>query len=131
MCILKVEKEKYMKLNGVQLGAADAKKLADFYTKAFGEPKWAMPGDWYGWDIGSGHLFFGPHSEVKGKASEPQRVMISIETDDVASLFNILISAGGIEVAKPHNPSLESKDFWQATIADPEGNYLQLASPME
>lgn len=120
-----------MKLNGVQIGAADAKKLADFYTKAFGEPKWAMPGDWYGWDIGFGHLFFGPHSEVNGVASEPQRVMIAIEAEDVASSFDILIAAGGTEVAKPHNPSPESKDFWQATVADPEGNYLQLASPME
>lgn len=46
-----------MKLNGVQMGAEDAKKLAEFYTKAFGEPKWAMPGDWYGWDLGSGHIF--------------------------------------------------------------------------
>lgn len=120
-----------MKLNGVQIGAVDAKKLAEFYTKAFGEPKWAMPGDWYGWDIGSGHLFFGPHSDVKGIAVEPQRIMIALESDDVADSFYKLIKAGGTEIAKPNNPSPDSKDFWQATVADPEGNYLQLASPME
>jgi predicted enzyme related to lactoylglutathione lyase len=120
-----------MKLNGVQIGAADAKKLADFYTKALGEPKWSMPGDWYGWDIGSGHLFFGPHSEVSGKAAEPQRVMIALEASDVTASFNDLIAAGATEIAKPYNPDPETKDFWQATVADPEGNYLQLASPME
>lgn len=119
-----------MNLNGVQLGAADAKALADFYTKTFGEPKWAMPGDWYGWDIGSGHLFFGPHSEVHGTASEPQRIMIAFESQDVQADFDTLIAAGGTEIAKPYNPDPENKEFWQATVADPEGNYLQLASPM-
>jgi len=118
-----------MKLNGVQLGSENAKKLAEFYTKAFGEPKWAMPGDWYGWDIGSGHLFFGPHSEVTGQASQPQRVMIAFEDENVAEAFNKLIAAGGTEIAKPYNPDPNNKDFWQATVADPDGNYLQLASP--
>ncbi len=118
-----------MNLNGVQMGAEDAKKLAEFYTKAFGEPKWAMPGDWYGWDIGGGHIFFGPHSEVKGKASEPQRIMIALEAKDVQKSYDKLIKAGGKEVAKPYCPDPESKEFMQATVADPEGNYLQLASP--
>ncbi len=119
-----------MKLNGVQIGAEDAKKLAEFYTKAFGAPKWAMPGDWYGWDIGAGHLYFGPHSEVKGMAAEPQRVMIALEDADVSSAFTKLIEAGGTEIAKPSNPDPDNKDFWLATVADPEGNYLQLSSPM-
>jgi predicted enzyme related to lactoylglutathione lyase len=118
-----------MNLNGVQMGAEDAKKLAEFYTKAFGEPKWAMPGDWFGWDVGGGHIFFGPHSEVKGIAKEPQRIMIALEDKDVVGAFEKLIKAGGTEVAKPYNPDPNSKDFWQATVADPEGNYLQLASP--
>ncbi len=120
-----------MKLNGVQMGAEDAKKLADFYTKAFGKPKWAMPGDWYGWEIGDGNLFFGPHSEVKGKASEPQRIMISFEDKDVPARYEELITAGATEIAKPYHPDPENKEFWQATVADPEGNYLQLASPWE
>ena len=119
-----------MNLNGVQIGAADAKKLAGFYTKAFGEPKWAMPGDWYGWDIGKGHLFLGPHSEVKGRASEPQRVMVALDDKDVQSAFTDLIAAGAKEIAKPYNPDPDNKGFWLATVADPEGNYLQLANPM-
>jgi len=120
-----------MKLNGVQMGAADAKVLAEFYTKAFGEPKWKMPGDWYGWDLGTAHIFFGPHSEVSGKATQPQRVMLAIEDTDVVAAYNKLIDAGGTEVAKPYNPNENNKEFWQATVADPEGNYLQLASPWE
>ena len=121
-----------MKLNGVQIGAEDAKKLAEFYTKAFGEPKWSMPGDWYGWDVGgeSGHLFFGPHSEVKGGAKEPQRIMIALEDSDVQSACDNLIAAGGKEIAKPSNPDPDNKEFFIATVADPEGNFLQLASPM-
>ncbi len=120
-----------MKLNGVQIGAENAKELAKFYTKAFGEPKWAMPSDWFGWDIGSGHLYFGPHSEVKGKSTEPQRVMIALEDTNVASAFAKLIKAGGTEITKPYNPGSDSPDFWLATVADPEGNYLQLSTPMD
>ena len=119
-----------MTLNGVQMGAADAKALAAFYTKAFGEPKWAMPGDWYGWDVGAGHIFFGPHSEVKGTAAEPQRIMLALETDDVEASYDKLIAAGATSVAEPYHPDDEQK-FWQATVADPEGNYLQLASLWE
>jgi predicted enzyme related to lactoylglutathione lyase len=119
-----------MNLNGVQLGAEDAKKLAAFYTKVFGEPKWAMEGDWYGWDVGAGHLFFGPHSEIRGQAREPQRMMIALEDADVQGAFTKCIEAGAREVAAPYNPDPDSKDFWLATVADPEGNYLQLSSPM-
>ena len=119
-----------MKLNGVQMGAENPKELAVFYTKVFGEPKWSMPGDWYGWDIGSGHVFFGPHSEVTGKAMEPQRIMLAFETDDVSQAYDRLIAAGGVEVAKPYQPD-PGQQFWQATVADPQGNYLQLASPWE
>jgi predicted enzyme related to lactoylglutathione lyase len=120
-----------MKLNGVQIGAENAKALAEFYTKAFGEPKWAMPGDWYGWDIGPGHLFFGPHDKVKGKAAEPQRMMIAFECADVVADFTKLIESGGVEIAKPSHPSEDSEDFWLATVADPEGNYIQLSSTMD
>ncbi len=119
-----------MNLNGVQLGAEDAKKLAEFYTKAFGEPKWAMPGDWYGWDIGKGHLYFGPHSEVKGMSAQPQRIMVALEDADVPAAFEKLLAAGAKEIAKPNNPDPNNKEFWLATVADPEGNYLQLSSPM-
>jgi predicted enzyme related to lactoylglutathione lyase len=120
-----------MNLIGVQIGAEDAKKLAEFYEKAFGAPKWSMPDGWYGWDIGTGHLFFGPHSDIKGQAHEPQRIMISLEADDVTSEFARLVEAGAKEVAKPYNPDSTNKDFWLATVADPEGNYLQLSSPMQ
>lgn len=55
--------------------------------------------------------------------------MIAIEADDVSTAFTQLIDAGGTEIAKPYNPDPSNNDFWQATVADPEGNYLQLANP--
>lgn len=118
-----------MELNGVQIGAADPQQLAEFYRAAFGEPKWEMPGDWFGWDIGTGHLFFGPHSEVSGTAAEPQRVMIALTASDVPAAYEKLLSAGGREVAKPNQPDPDQEGFWLATVADPEGNFLQLSSP--
>ncbi len=119
-----------MNLNGVQIGAEDVNKLAEFYKKAFGEPKWAMEDGWYGWDIGSGHLVFGPHDKAKGPSPAPERVMVLFECKDVVADYAKLMEAGATEVAKPYKPDTENGDFWLATAADPEGNYLQLASPM-
>jgi Glyoxalase-like domain len=109
-----------MKLIGVQMGSMDPKRLAEFYIKVFGKAKWEMPGDWYGWDIGGSNLMFGPHSEVGESAKDPKRIMISVEDEDVPKAFAKFIEAGATEIAKPYNPDEASKDFYLATVADPD-----------
>ena len=70
----------------------------------------------------------GPHSELHGKSSFPQRVMIMVEVDDVKSSFDELVALGAPVVAEPYQPQ-EGNDFWLATIEDVDGNYVQLATP--
>ncbi len=118
-----------MKLNGVMLGTENPKNLSDFYTKAFGEPV-MQHDDWYGYSIGGGFIMIGPHSEVKGKTSEPARIMTMIESDDVQKDFESVKAAGAEVIAEPYQPNKDgSPDTWLATLADPDGNYFQLATP--
>lgn len=118
-----------MKLSGVMIGSENPKVLGEFYTKIFGEPGWQQD-DWYGFAVGSGSLMIGPHSEVKGRSQEPARVMIIVESDEVQKDFNLMKQAGAAVIAEPYQPGKDTKpDTWLATLADPDGNYVQLATP--
>jgi predicted enzyme related to lactoylglutathione lyase len=118
-----------MKISGVMIGANDVDTLAAFYTKVLG-PSSFRDGDWYFW-FNQGAVMLGPHSDVKGRNPEPQRMMIMLEVDDVKATFDELKTAGAEVVAEPYRPQENEENFWLATLADPEGNYFQLASPNE
>jgi predicted enzyme related to lactoylglutathione lyase len=71
----------------------------------------------------------GPHDQVKGKNSDPGRVMWNIETSDVKGEFEKLKAAGATVVQEPYQPG-GSAEMWIATFSDPDDNYFQLLSPM-
>jgi predicted enzyme related to lactoylglutathione lyase len=118
-----------MNFNSILVGSADPKRLADFYTRLFGEPMMA-DGGYTGWLIGSGFLTVGPHSEVSGRNSEPGRFIWNIESEDVKADFERFRQAGAEVVAEPYSMEGMPPDTWIATLADPDGNYFQLMSPM-
>lgn len=118
-----------MKYSGVMLGTEDPKALGEFYTKALGEPSF-HEGEWYGWKTGGSQLMLGSHSEVKGQSSTPARIMLTLEVDDVKAEFKRLTDLGATVVAEPYQPD-ETSGMWLATVADPDGNYLQLSMPWE
>jgi predicted enzyme related to lactoylglutathione lyase len=72
----------------------------------------------------------GAHSEVHGKSATPQRIMISIEVADVNEAFATLVGLGAKVVAEPYKPETD-RDFFLATVEDPDGNYVQLAPPWD
>jgi hypothetical protein len=72
-----------LNFNSVMIGSMQPKVLAEFYEKVFGKPADWNENGWYGWQVGSTHLTIGEHSEVKGKAKEPQRVVLNFETKEV------------------------------------------------
>jgi len=126
-----------MDFNSLLIGSEDPDRLVEYYKKVFGEPTMSM-GGYTGWQVGSGFVTVGPHSEVKGKNDAPGRIIWNIETKDVAGEFARIKAAGGIVVAEPYGyqgeervePSEQvSADI--ATFADPDGNYFQLMSPMD
>ena len=118
-----------MNFNSILVGSADPKRLVEYYTKLFGEPGFT-DGSYAGWQLGSGFLTVGPHSEVTGMNPQPGRLIWNIETADVRGEFDKLKAAGAIVVREPY--SFEGMpDSAIATLADPDDNYFQLMSPME
>ena len=118
-----------MKLQGVMIGSESPKLLGEFYTKIFGEPGWQQD-DWYGFNIGGSNIMIGSHSEVKGKSEAPARIIIMIVCEDVKADFERIKEIGAEIIAEPYQPGIENEpDTWLATFADPDGNYLQLATP--
>ena len=118
-----------LNLNSVILFSDNPKRLVDFYQKVVGAaPAWTG-GDFVGFMVGSGSLIVGPHDKVKGPSVNPERMIINLETADVAGEFSRIKGLGATVVAEPYHPG-ESPDMWLATLADPDNKFFQLASPM-
>lgn len=118
-----------MKLSGIMLNTEDAKKLSEFYTKILGKPDWEMNG-MYGYGGTGNNIMIMNHSEVKGKNAMPARIMLSFAVDDTKKEFDRIKEAGAEVVAEPYQPDKDNQpNIWLATLADPDGNYIQLSTP--
>jgi len=116
-----------LNLNSLMIGTAQPKVLAEFYAKVFDRPADMIEGEWYMWQAGSCSLSVGEHSEVKGQAKEPARIMLNLETKEVKAEFERLKDAGTTVIKEPY----EMGGGWIATLADPDGNFIQLMTPWE
>ena len=120
-----------MNFNSILIGSEDPQRLADFYTKLFGEPAWNQ-GGYIGWLIGSGAITVGPHDQVSGKNPNPGRIIWNIESADVKGDFEHFKAAGATVIKDPYEPGeSDDDDGLIATFADPDDNYFQLMSPMQ
>jgi predicted enzyme related to lactoylglutathione lyase len=117
-----------MDFNSILIGSEDPDRLVEYYTRLLGEPMMSDQG-YTGWQIGSGFVTVGPHSEVHGKNSAPGRIIWNIESADVNGDFERFKAAGAIVVAEPYGFE-GAPDARIATLADPDDNYFQLTSPM-
>jgi predicted enzyme related to lactoylglutathione lyase len=118
-----------MDFNSILIGSEDPQRLVEYYTKVLGKPGYS-DGGYTGWQLGSGFVTVGPHTEVKGKNAAPGRIIWNIESRDVAGEFERMKAAGAIVIAEPY--SFEgAPNSSIATFADPDDNYFQLMSPME
>lgn len=115
-----------LNLNSIMIGTSNVKVMADFYGKVFAKKTDMEEGGYYGWLVGKCFFTVGAHSEVKGKAKEPQRVIFNIETKEVKEEFARIAKIEGVKIIKA---PYEMGGAWIATLADPDGNYFQLMSP--
>jgi predicted enzyme related to lactoylglutathione lyase len=117
-----------LNLNSVMLGTKQPKELANFYEKVIGKPADMVDSEngFYGWQVGSAYLWVLEHSEMGGNAKDPGRVMLNFETSQVKEEFERIKALGGVVIKAPY----EIGGGWIATLADPDGNYFQLVSPM-
>jgi len=117
-----------MNFNNVLIGSENPERLAAYYTKLFGDPKW-NDGGYTTWVLGNGAISVGPHSEVKGRNASPGRLILNIETPDVKSEFDRLVAAGATVIKEPYGFGDDNQDAI-CTFADPDDNYFQLMTPM-
>lgn len=116
-------------LNSVMIGTQQVKAMVPFYEKVFGKPA-DMVDDangFHGWKAGNAFLAILDHSQMGGKAKDAGRVMFNFETAQVKEEFDRLKKLGATVVREPSEMGPGS---WLATLADPDGNYFQLVSPM-
>ncbi len=117
-----------LNLNSVMIGTKQPKALATFYEKVIGKPADMVDSEngFFGWQVGSGFMSVLEHSEMGGNTKDPGRVMLNFETTQVKEEFERIKALGGVVIRAPY----EMGGGWIATLADPDGNYFQLVSPM-
>ena len=110
------------------IGTKRSKELAEFYEKVFERPADMVDGDngFFGWQVGSAYLSVLEHSEMGGNTKDPGRVMFNFETAEVVEEFERIKALGGTVIRAPY----EMGGGTIATMADPDGNYFQLVTPM-
>jgi len=117
-----------LNLNSVMIGTKQPTTLAAFYEKVLGKPADMVDQDngFWGWQAGSAFISVLDHSEMDGNTKDPGRVMFNFETTQVKEEFERIKALGGAVIREPY----EMGGGWVATLADPDGNYFQLVSPM-
>ena len=117
-----------LNLNSVMIGTKQPQVLATFYEQVIGKPADMVERDqgFYGWQVGSAFLGILEHSKMEGQTKDPGRVMLNFETPQVQAEFERIKALGAVVITAPY----QIGDGWIATLADPDGNYFQLMSPM-
>ena len=117
-----------LNLHSVMIGTKQPQVLVAFYEQVIGKPADMVDREngFYGWQIGSAYLAVLAHSEMAGNTKDPGRVMLNFETSQVKEEFERIKALGGVVITAPYEMGGERI----ATLADPDGNYFQLVSPM-
>jgi predicted enzyme related to lactoylglutathione lyase len=118
-----------LNLNSIMIGTKQTKALTAFYEKVIGKPPDMVDDQngFYGWQLDASYLGILDHSEMGGMTKDPGRIMLNFETDQVRAEFERIKALGGAVIREPY----QLGDGWIATMADPDGNYFQLITPMQ
>ncbi len=118
-----------LNLNSVMIGTKQLQVLVAFYEKVLGKAaEYAdKENGFYGWQVGSSYFGLLDHSEMAGKTKDPGRIMLNFETSQVQQEFERIKALGAEVIRAPY----QMDEGWIATLADPDGNYFQLMTPME
>jgi predicted enzyme related to lactoylglutathione lyase len=116
-----------LNLNSIMIGTTRPEVLGPFYEKFLGKPAESdLEQGFWSWQAGSTNLAVMRHSETAGNAQDPARLIFNFETTQVKEEFERIKAAGATVIQAPY----EMGGGWVATLADPDGNYFQLVTPM-
>jgi predicted enzyme related to lactoylglutathione lyase len=106
----------------INITSEDPERLVAFYRDVVGLPVHPQMGDG-AFDVAGAALLIDGHSETRGSANEPQRVLINFFVADLAA-EQARIEAQGVEFIRT-----AGREYWGGVIStfpDPDGNYLQI-----
>jgi predicted enzyme related to lactoylglutathione lyase len=107
----------------VNVTSEDPHRLTSFYRNIVGLPPNPNIGE-EAFEIGPNTSFvIDGHSEIKGPAKEPARVLINFFVDDLKA-EQARLKEQGVKFIRE-----EGQEYWGGTIStflDPDGNYVQL-----
>lgn len=117
-----------LNLNSIIIGTKQLKALTTFYEKVIGKPPDMADSEngFVGWQVGSAFFSILEHSEMGGKTKDPGRLMFNFETAEIQEEFERIKAVGAVVIREPYDVG----GGWIATLADPDGNYFQLMTPM-
>ena len=110
-------------LVGVIIWTERIEAMVSFYRDTLGLTPHSLRPDFVSFKWGGTRLSIGTHSKVRGKSTEPYRVMVNLGVDDIHGEYESLRSKG-VRFIRP--PEKEDWGGWVSTFSDPDGNTLQL-----
>ena len=105
-------------IGSLLIGSSQPDAMKDWYRKAFD----VKENDMGAFEFGPVQLFVETHSDVSSPTKESARVLINLNVDDCRGLAAHLQQVGTKFVRQ-----VEQEPFGLiATVADPDGNYIQI-----
>ena len=112
-------------IHSVLVWTEDLSRLVPFYRDVLGlKPSMEEEG-FVVFQSDGAQLAIGRHSQVQGRAKDPNRIMIDLQVDDCEAEYRRL-KAAGVEFTR--TPSQDG-GIIIATFLDPDGNTIQLFQP--
>ncbi len=97
--------------------------MRDFYVRVLGlEPRSDRSG-FVNFEWGGQRLTVATHSDIRAANPSPLHVMINLSTNDIGEIYSAAVARGARSIRAPER---ESWGGWVATLADPDGNVVQL-----
>jgi predicted enzyme related to lactoylglutathione lyase len=117
-----------LNLTSLMIGTQRLETLTAFYAQVIGKPADMVDQEqgFVGWQVGNAYLAVLAHSAMQGATKDPGRIMFNFETAQVQEEFERIKGIGAAVIREPYAIGQE----WIATLADPDGNYFQLMTPM-
>ena len=105
-------------IGSLLVGSSNVAAMKEWYERAFGVTANAMGA----YELGAVGFFIEEHSEVSGPTKEPARVVINLDVQDCRAIEKHLDTLHAKWIRK-----VEQTPFGLiGTVADPDGNYVQV-----
>jgi predicted enzyme related to lactoylglutathione lyase len=104
----------------INITSEQPERLVAFYRDVVGLPL-NERGD--GFSVAGAEILIDGHSETKGQAKDPQRILVNMFVEDVAA-EQARLEAQGVEFIRK-----QGREYWGgiiSTFLDPDGNYAQI-----